>query len=853
MSSRQPQPRRRRVLIALLLAVAATSLALVAEGLGQSSAPRVRALPLLGAADPEMTLMGSAPQGTAGEAWGYRQLPLTVGSVRAGARALEFGPTSSTRPESQLVFLRHTSVTGWQVYETPLDEGGRPYRGFSANELSARTTPRGGGVLVGRDTQRPAQAPADRPGDSPQIVVLARDPAGRYRVRPGPDEPPENGSAAPSGILAPGEALAEGAGSGRVAITAFDDGAHTGLFAAPTFAGSGPAPQPAILRNARNAGNDGFTWTREPIDAPAGVDLQVIALGATSTSNAWALAREPERVDGLPRRRGVILLQRSTDADGKPRWREADLGAQVFEDAQTPASGVLGVAPLADAAQPLTVTGNGLWIDGRLTASGVPRDFTLFYSREAARVTGSWCDASVCDRPLGARFNSRDGYRSFAWAGPGFGTRAITNGLEAGGDERTNRGTYLRFADDSDDAFERRPGGGGNFRSSGAFASVDDGWLEGPVRVGTSGPPPRPPAWPVSLRAPLADVTPQPGATPGRRGSRALAAGSDGGVARFIPGRGWQREFLLTSSGSVSKSALRGVAWPEPNRAHAVGDIGAMWQWNADTDLWEVDPGTPVAFEGNLMDVAFDRNDSDRGYAVGKSGVLLRYGKSWEQETLPAAQRGRDLTQIAFAGSQALVAAEGDLLINSGGGWRVDPGVKALLDRVRTASPRIFAVAGLPDGGAIAAGRDFVLERDGPRSPWRFSDQPLPNSTVIAAAAVRAGPRVRAVVSVAPRLPYPPPDLIDTPDPNVPPPIVPPFPLPGDGYVLRETADGWSDQQRSSFFGSDNDRPLKTDPILSFALDSAGTGWAVGGWGGDSDSAGRGSSARNADGRATRE
>ena len=94
---------------------------------------------------------------------------------------------------------------------------------------------------------------------------------------------------------------------------------------------------------------------------------------------------------------------------------------------------------------------------------------------------------------------------------------------------------------------------------------------------------------------------------------------------------------------------------------------------------------------------------------------------------------------------------------------------------MRAGNPQLFAVAGLPDGGAVAAGRDIVIERDGAGAPWRFSDQPLPGSTAIAAAAVRDGGSVRAVVSVVPQLAYPPADDLPDPDPNVPPPILPPF------------------------------------------------------------------------------
>ena len=226
----------------------------------------------------------------------------------------------------------------------------------------------------------------------------------------------------------------------------------------------------------------------------------------------------------------------------------------------------------------------------------------------------------------------------------------------------------------------------------------------------------------MSARGPLTSVAPAPAGTPGDIGAQALAAGLDGSVLRYRPGEGWVREFLLSSTGAVVRSNLRGVAWPEAARAHAVGDLGAMWLWRAETGLWERDPGAPVGFEGHLMDVAFAPGDPERGYAVGKGGVLLRYGKSWTQEALPDGFGAADFTQIAFAGSQALVAAsrisprDADVLVNDGGGWQVDEGAHALLRSVPGAQ-QLYAVAGLPDGGAVAAGRDVVLIRDSAGSP----------------------------------------------------------------------------------------------------------------------------------------
>jgi len=805
------------LLLTALLTVAAPSS-------GSAVAP-VGPLPLLGVADPGATLIGSAPGGEPGEVWAYRRLPLDVGDVRVGTRRLRFGSTAgSAQPDAQLAFLRHTDASGWQVFATPVDETGNPYRGPLPNPLSARITDDGGGVLVGRDLHRPV---------GEQVVVLDHEAGGSWRALPAP--PPE--VLLPAEGEAPAEVLAGDHGSGSVADAAFDENGRTGLLFAPI----GRSVADAVIHF------DGQEWGREPVAVPAdsAARFRIVAIAATGLGNAWALA-EPDTETST---RSIVLLQRTATAGG-PLWVERPLTGTPFAQRDTPAQEIAGVAPIAGAAQPLTVTSDGVWVDLSASIEGADRDLTLFYDSGADAVTGSWCDAGPCSGPLGIKFSRQGGYRSFAWPGAGFGTRIVTNPLDPGGAETSNRGTYLRFGDG---VFVRMPGGGGNFRAGGAFASADSGWLEGPVEISPKAPPARLAPWPVAVRAPLTDVTGAPGAAPGSLDSGALAVGAGGAVLRYLPGRGWKREFLLSSSGSVVKANLRGVAWPEPARAQAVGDLGAMWQWNAADDLWTQDPGIPIGFEGNLMDVAFDPADPYRGYAVGKDGVLLRYGKSWDQEALPAGFEHANLTSIAFAGSEAIAAAGGDLLVNDGGGWQVDASAHALLDGVRSGNPQLFAVAGLPDGGAVAAGRDIVIERDGPGAPWRFSAQPLPGSTAIAAAAVRDGGTVRAIVSVVPRFTYPPADDLPEPDPTVPPPIIPPYSLPGDGYVLRETGAGWEDDERTAFAASSDDSPLKSDPVLSLLLDSSGNGWAVGGWSGDADSAGRGSSAHNGAGRAIRE
>ena len=816
----------RRLAAATLAVCLAGLIAAIAATQGHGAAAGETApLPQLGAADSEATLMGAAPAGLPGEAWGYRQLPLAVGAVRSAAGPLHFGAQPNPAgPAKQLAFLRHTDADGWQVYATPVDQNGNAYRGPAPNRLSARITRSGGGVLIGRDINR-------APGD--QVVVLDHDPGGPWRALASPPETvllPAEGER-------PAEQLATEDGNGAVADAAFDEGGRTGLLIAPRERSA----EDAVIHW------DGESWSREPVQVPAGseTDFQIVAIDAGGIGNAWAIAEADPSLG-----RSFVLLERTSTGSG-PLWVERGIGAAKFADRDTPAEGIEGLAPLGGAAQPLTVTADGVWIDLGGTIEGAQRDATIYYDIGAGAVTGSWCDAAVCSGPLGVKLSRQLGYRSFAWSGPGFGTRIVTNPLDPGGNEESNRGTYLRFGEGQ---FARMPGGGANFRPSGAFAGVDDGWLQGPVQISTADPPSLLRPWPVSLRAPLTAIGGAPGATPGSLSSGALAVGADGAVARYVPGQGWQREYLTTSNGAVSKANLRGVAWPEPTHAYAVGDLGAMWEWNADDGLWIADPGVPIGFQGNLLGVAFDPADPSRGYAVGKGGVLLGFGKSWEQEPLPAGFSGTNFTSVAFAGSEAIVAAGGDLLVNDGAGWHLDASAHALLDSVRQGNPRIYAVAGLPDGGAVAAGRDIVLERDGgPGTPWRFSAQPIPGSTAIAAAAVRSGGSVRAVLSVVPQLEYPPADELPIPDPNVPAPILPPFGLPGDGYLLRETDDGWEDEQRTSYGGAGPDRPIKSDPTLALLLEpSSGEGWAVGGWSGYADAAGRGTSARGGEAAAVR-
>ena len=145
-------------------------------------------------------------------------------------------------------------------------------------------------------------------------------------------------------------------------------------------------------------------------------------------------------------------------------------------------------------------------------------------------------------------------------------------------------------------------------------------------------------------------------------------------MLRYSPGAGWVREFLLSSSGAVSKPLLRGVAWPEPGRAHAVGDLGAMWMWRAETGLWERDPATPVGFEGNLMGVAFAPATRCAASPSARRASCCATTRPGRRSRCPRASPTANFTSVAFAGHAALVAAGSDLLVEDGAGWRVDAG-----------------------------------------------------------------------------------------------------------------------------------------------------------------------------------
>src|SRR5262249_32034622 len=140
---------------------------------------------------------------------------------------------------------------------------------------------------------------------------------------------------------------------------------------------------------------------------------------------------------------------------------------------------------------------------------------------------------------------------------------------------------------------------------------------------------------------------------------------------------------------------------------------------------------------------------SGEGWAVGALGTILHFdGTSWTAESPPAEDDGLNVTSVAVADSDVFAVAGGNLIQRVGGIWReVDPAL--LPDSPAPGHGASRVVAGLPDGGVVAAGRSLVLVRDHAGDPFVYAPQPV-EGTAVAAAAIRVAGSVRAYLSVAP-------------------------------------------------------------------------------------------------------
>jgi hypothetical protein len=785
-----------------------------------------------------VTMLGSSPEepGAGGDpvAWG-------IGSTGTGAYTLVRYAGGAWAPVPGL-------PAGFEPLPSP---------------LTGQVTPHGAGVLAGTVGS----------GTSQHQVVLVRSPGGGLTETA--PVPTVGGEA----LLHSGEALYGEAAHRAPMIAALDEeGGGAGALVAPVQVGNGVESQ--VLHW------DGASWTSEPIVLPAATkeEFRVLALAASSSTNAWLLG---QLATGPTYPAGAVALFRRVHGGSGWRWLPVALSAgsgdgeahpltAISEHGEPKPFTVLGTGlPPTVTAQLLTVTGEGVWIDGeRADVHTIGRDSaTLFFRPEGeagGQIAGSWClpppeAIAACQHNLPKALPGAFD-RSYAWPGAGpFGQRMIT-GLQGGISLRLQGEEFVRvLALGGGETPEQTPGA----RYGATFASPSEGWLgvsSLPVHLTTHPQTTTVQPWPISFRHPLFAIAPQPGVPVGAISSGALAVGELGQVARYVPPREpategpfghWLPESLFGPGGQVQKPRLRAVAWPTPTRAYAVGNAGIevgeqMWLWRAETGLWEHDPAAPLNFTGNLLGIAFAPNNPTRGYAVGTTptggGVLLRYGKSWTQETaLPPEVQNAAFVAIAFAGSEAIVAYReqpnphqnafvGGLLVNNGSGWSVDQQAAAAIG-----GGQPMAIAGLPDGGAALEARDGgvtqVYERESAGAAWTPTPVQLPGNGG-SLSLFREGGALRALVSgggaianaeaSAPAEPGFPPNFQEATG------VVAGL---ESGGLLRQTGSGWQDETHElndegksvgGYVGVD--LPYRPDSVLATLVEpNGGQGWAVGG------------------------
>jgi hypothetical protein len=802
--------------------------------------------PVLGMPATNVVMIGASL--SAGEDWALGSL----GTVPAIVDGESYSNQTALLEHSEAP--AHPEASGWQILPLPPKPGGGT---LSAGD--GVTTPDGGVALLSNGG------------------LLTRDPGGQVQLVSEPEP----------GQLGKDESLPPQSSS--IPYAAIEDGDHTGILAIP--GGDGKDISTRVLHY------DEGRWTPEAIEGPStkepGFTPEALACaGASSTEaaagasgNCWLLASYSTEASTGATGRLALFHRVSAKASGE-EWQEqtiADerplLGELKLKPGESPS-----VTALAKGAQMLTATTQGVWIDFQAKAgSGESVDVTKLIvpsSSTTAKSQGTWCFTTDESYPSGALCSESHWhggllpgqYRSFAWPGAGGsqGSRIIT-GLP-------NR-KMLELAGESFSEVLGAGGQSGLVPGGAAFGEPDQGWIADGVEVPSGGlyvdgegqsqviDVTSHPAGDelgeeaVPFRRPLYALAQAPSTTPGDPGAEAIAVGEQGEVARYIPGQGWRTESLYDSAGQAQTPTLRGVAWPTPGRAYAVGDNGSMWLWQADTGLWEPDPAKPLNFVKHLTAIAFSASNPNLGYAVGRQGALLRFGKSWEQEPLPPELEEVNFTSVAFAGSEALATYRklegtnevGGLAVREGSEpWHVDPGVKALFAQLPSTQTVLSRVAGLADGGAVAAGPGLVIERDSSSGTWRFSSQPLPEAQNISALAAyrEPGGPVRAVVSIdldrylnpqfwdgyleTERSPF----RVDIPPTTVagePSAFLPPDILPNSGYVLKETATGWSDIEHEALPMTETpDDPVRPDPVLALVVAPSGaSGLAVGGQTGD--------------------
>ena len=293
---------------ALVLSGATSGLTGPSGALGQGPAPEVT--PQTDAAVPahEVVMLGSSPQEAPAETWG-------IGKVGAQSRA-----TWS--------LVRYTAETGWMLAPA-LGASGGALSGFApaAGSLAGSIAPDGGGALLGEVT-----TPTEGGESEHRQVLLVRDPEQSFTETS--SEPP----------LSEGQHLFDPDHTRAPMVAALEEEGNAGALVVPVATGS-EAEETSVLHWSGTT----HAWTSERIEIPQqsreGRGFRVLAIAASSLSNAWLLGQLGEQSDA------VALFRREQSA-GVEVWRPVAVSGE--------APGAPLRVPLAGGASTqFTVTGLG--------------------------------------------------------------------------------------------------------------------------------------------------------------------------------------------------------------------------------------------------------------------------------------------------------------------------------------------------------------------------------------------------------------------------------------------------------------------------------------------------------------
>jgi hypothetical protein len=483
----------------------------------------------------------------------------------------------------------------------------------------------------------------------------------------------------------------------------------------------------------------------------------------------------------------------------------------------------------------LKADGNVVWIGARVSvpvesAPGIreneEHEVVARYEEDggSGSVTNSWCTlpiANSCGEPLGAAAVPDAIFDEHAEVALALADGSV-NVFSNGGWKSVPAPGFAKSSTPAADA-------GGD-----AFTSESEGWLGGQDALGrfsARAASSSLTAWPAPDRFTLTSVAMPPGNQAMVGESGALAVGLNGSALSYNASVGWLPQVVPPGARHLN---LNAVAFAGPASAFAVGQFGTILHWNG--SAWSQDPQSQSLTQFQLNAVAFAQ--SGEGWAVGADGTILHYnGASWSRESAPPREAAENVTSVAAAGGEVFAVAGGNLIAyHPGRGWEdvearlLPPGFASSRGQLGSGPLGNHGlVAGLPDGGVVAAGASTVLVRQGPGVSFESAPQPL-QGFAVALAPFREAGKLRTFISIAQgAFESEPPELGGVP--------------PGDGELLRQTDNGWQDLSRAQFAGLkiSGDGAVKTDPVLAVATGSGGEhAWALGGYAGAVDAADQG-------------